>query len=63
VGPIPSSQSGGESLVKVVLCKLVEELAQKCLKAFGNVDKFGMGGMLQVSFDDYDQLDAQETYV
>jgi hypothetical protein len=49
--------------VKVVLCKLVEELAQKCLKAFGNVDKFGMGGMLQVSFDDYDQLDAQETYV
>ncbi|PLW26487.1 hypothetical protein PCANC_22933 [Puccinia coronata f. sp. avenae] len=51
VGPIPSSQSGGESLVKVVLCKLVEELAQKCLKAFGNVDKFGMGGMLQATLE------------
>ncbi|OAV89384.1 hypothetical protein PTTG_03981 [Puccinia triticina 1-1 BBBD Race 1] len=51
VGPIPSSQSGGESLVKVVLSKLVEELAQECLNAFGSVEKFGMGGMLQATLE------------
>jgi len=51
VGPVPSSQSGGESLVKVVLSKLVEELAQECLKAFGSVEKFGMGGMLQATLE------------
>lgn len=51
VGPVPSSQSGGESLVKVVLSKLVEELAQECLKAFGSVEKFGIGGMLQATLE------------
>ncbi|KAI7955299.1 hypothetical protein MJO28_005699 [Puccinia striiformis f. sp. tritici] len=51
VGPIPSTQNGGESLVKIVLSKLVEELAQQCLEAFGSVEKFGMGGMLQATLE------------
>ncbi|POV96403.1 hypothetical protein PSTT_15672, partial [Puccinia striiformis] len=51
VGPIPSTQNGGEPLVKIVLSKLVEELAQQCLEAFGSVEKFGMGGMLQATLE------------
>ncbi|KAH9469289.1 hypothetical protein Pst134EA_009811 [Puccinia striiformis f. sp. tritici] len=51
VGPIPSTQNGGESLVKIVLTNLVKELAQQCLEAFGSVEKFGMGGMLQATLE------------
>ncbi|POW06303.1 hypothetical protein PSTT_09176 [Puccinia striiformis] len=31
--------------------QLVEELAQQCLEAFGSVEKFGMGGMLQATLE------------
>ncbi|KNE95221.1 hypothetical protein PSTG_11486 [Puccinia striiformis f. sp. tritici PST-78] len=48
---IPSTQNGGESLVKIVLTNLVKELAQQCLEAFGSVEKFGMGGMLQATLE------------
>lgn len=36
-------------LVARTLGSLVEELAQVALDAFGKVERFGMGGMLQVS--------------
>lgn len=37
-------------LVARTLGSLVEELAKEALDAFGKVERFGMGGMLQVSF-------------
>lgn len=51
--PNPSSSGGpgGSSLVKTVLSGLIEELANQCLEAFGNVEKFGMGGMLQATLE------------
>lgn len=35
-------------LVNRVLSVLLENMAQDCLEAFQKVEKFGMGGMLQV---------------
>ncbi|KAH9809994.1 exocyst complex component Sec5-domain-containing protein [Melampsora americana] len=51
--PNPSSSvdQGGSSLVKTVLSGLIEELANQCLEAFGSVEKFGMGGMLQATLE------------
>lgn len=51
VGPTSSGLNGGEPLEKIVLSKLVEELARECLTAFGSVEKFGMGGMLQATLE------------
>lgn len=39
-----------QPLVARVLCSLVEELAKESLDAFSKVERFGMGGMLQVRF-------------
>lgn len=53
-GPPPPSSTtttppqNGSPLVKTVLSALIEELANQCLEAFGSVERFGMGGMLQV---------------
>ncbi|KAG0140924.1 hypothetical protein CROQUDRAFT_52505 [Cronartium quercuum f. sp. fusiforme G11] len=46
-----SSQPATSSLVKTVLSGLIEELANQCLEAFGGVEKFGMGGMLQATLE------------
>ncbi|CAH7672211.1 exocyst complex component Sec5-domain-containing protein [Phakopsora pachyrhizi] len=50
-GPVPADHLPGESLVRNVLSALVEELSKECLKAFGSVQKFGMGGMLQATLE------------
>ncbi|EGG04385.1 uncharacterized protein MELLADRAFT_37367 [Melampsora larici-populina 98AG31] len=49
--PSSSGDPGGSSLVKTVLSGLIEELANQCLEAFGNVERFGMGGMLQATLE------------
>ncbi|MBW0481318.1 hypothetical protein O181_021033 [Austropuccinia psidii MF-1] len=51
VGPASASQSSGEALVNTILSTLTEELANECLKAFGSVPQFGMGGMLQATLE------------
>lgn len=41
--------AGSASLVYRALSALIQELANQCLRAFGHVQRFGMGGMLQVT--------------
>ena len=50
VGVHAQVSSAAEHLIERTMTHLVDELAAEALRCFGTIDRFGMGGMLRVSF-------------
>lgn len=48
VGVHAQVSSAAERLIEQTMTHLVDELATEALRCFGQIDRFGMGGMLRV---------------